>query len=155
MGLFGNVSKRFRDTVDETIAQKKAESAARKKLSKIDSENKISAKAKSYTKKGLSVDEARTLAKADLGKEKNAARAKKLTEAMKGVESLGSSMGSMGDFGTVPTTQKKKTTRKSPSKPSLEKSININIGGQKTTTRKSKRGKTSSNEPDYMSIFRN
>lgn len=154
MSLFGNVSKRFRETVDETIAQKKAESAARKKLSKIDSDQKINAKAKSYTKKGLSVDEARTLAKADLGKEKNAERAKKLTEAMKGVESLGSSMGSMGDFGTVPTTQKK-TTRKSHSKPSLEKSININIGGPKKTTRKSKRGKTSSNEPDYMSVFRN
>lgn len=155
MSLFENVSKRFRDTVDETIAQKKAESAARKKLSKIDSENKISAKAKSYAKKGLSVDEARTLAKADLGKEKKAARAKKLTEAMKGVESLGSSMGSMGDFGTVTATQKKKTTRKNHSKPSLEKSININIGGPKTTARKSKRGKTNSNEPDYMSIFRN
>jgi hypothetical protein len=78
MGLFGNVSKRFRETVDETIAQKKAEATARKKLSEIETNKKINTKAKSYTKKGLSIDEARVLAKADVGKEKAAERSKKL-----------------------------------------------------------------------------
>ncbi|WP_321417276.1 hypothetical protein [uncultured Methanomethylovorans sp.] len=155
MGIFGDVSKKLRDTVDETVAQKKAEIAARKKLSEIDKNKKINTKAKSYTRKGLSVDEARALAKADVGKEKAAERSKKLGESMKGLESsLGSSMGSKGNFGSMQDVPKK-TPKKKNSKASPGKSITINISEPKKTTRKNLKRKSSGNESDYMSIFRN
>lgn len=156
MGLFGNVSKRFRETVDETIAQKKAEATARKKLSEIETNKKINTKAKSYTRKGISIDEARVLAKADIGKERAAERSKKLGESMKGLESsLGSSMGSMNGLGSMPDMSKTKTTKQKKSKASPGKSITINIAEPNKTTRKNHKRKSSSNEPDYMSVFRN
>lgn len=153
MSLFGNVSKRFRETVDETVAQKKAEAAARKKLSEIETIQKVNSKAKTYTRKGLSIDEARVLAKTDVGKEKAAERSKKLGDSMKGLESaLGSSF---GDFRGAPATPKKRAVRQNHSKSSSGKSVTINISESKKASKRTTKKKNNGDEPNYMSVFRN
>ncbi len=75
---------------------------------------------------------------------------------MKGLESsLGSSMGSTGNFGSMPATQKKTTSRQKNTKASPGKNITINISEPKKDTWKNQKRESSSNESDYMSIFRN
>ncbi|WP_321418201.1 hypothetical protein [uncultured Methanomethylovorans sp.] len=101
MSIFSNVSKNFRSNVDKTIAGRKEESAARKKLSDLEFDKEVSSGAASYKKKGLSDEDARVLAKSDVKKKRTSEKWGKVTGALSEVGSnMGSNFGSSGGFGS-------------------------------------------------------
>lgn len=164
MGLFSKVSQSFRSNVDKTIADKKAESSARKKLADIEFDNEVLGKAASYRKKGLSDADARVLAKSDVRKGKSKEKWGKVTGALSEAGSnmstnFGSSSGfgsgsfgssgnfSMGDdngwVNNVANSTRKSSTRvrKSPAKkPAIKKTAK-----KRTVVRR----RTTQSEPDF------
>jgi hypothetical protein len=100
MSLFGKVSQSFRSNVDKTIASRKEESTARKKLSDLEFDKEVSSGAATYKKKGLSDEDARVLAKSDVKKKRSSEKWGKVTGALSEVGSnMGSNFGS-GNFGS-------------------------------------------------------
>ena len=98
MSLFSNISQKFRSSVDKTIADRKAESSARKKLADIDLDREVSGGVANYKKKGLLDEDARILAKSDVKKKQSKEKWSKVSGAL---NEAGSNFGS--NFGNVGT----------------------------------------------------
>ncbi|OPY19199.1 MAG: hypothetical protein A4E23_01282 [Methanomethylovorans sp. PtaU1.Bin073] len=168
MSIFSNVSKNFRSNVDKTIASRKEESAARKKLSDLEFDKEVSSGAASYKKKGLSDEDARVLAKSDVKKKRTSEKWGKVTGALSEVGSnMGSNFGSSGGFGSsgnfsmgddmgwvnnVANSTRKSSTR-------TRKTTTNKAPAKKTATKKTAKKRTvvrrreKQSEPDFNTSF--